>query len=252
MTAKYVVAASLISLCTACTQEPARAPESNDPSASAPSADYVFSNGRIFTSASASASAGAANAVAVKGEDIVYVGDNAGAAAHIGAATQAIDLDGRMLMPGFVDAHSHPIAGGLIMTGVDLQSDDVDEILRRIREHATSNPDEPLVQGYGVRFNPWNGNYPDAAMLDAIESERPVYLWTIDGHGAPTMGIYLTGRLLGDMGLFFVWTAYSIQRHTIDDVVQFSRAAKFRNFSPQSVSVFRALGTHQEPTRLVA
>ncbi|MGB6361948.1 MAG: amidohydrolase family protein, partial [Thermoanaerobaculia bacterium] len=95
----------------------------------------------------------------------------------------SIDASGKMIMPGFVDAHSHPIAGGLAMTGVDLQSNDIDEILARLWEYAAANPDLEIIQGYGIRFNRWNDEWPNAAMLDEIESERPILLWTIDGHG---------------------------------------------------------------------
>ena len=70
------------------------------------------------------------------------------------------------------------------MMGVDLQTDDISEIFAKLKSYITANPDHDIIQGYGVRFNPWKGNWPTAQMLDEIESERPVYLWTIDGHGA--------------------------------------------------------------------
>lgn len=144
-------------------------------------ADFVFTNGRVYT---LDTNREWAEAVAVRGKDIVFVGDADGARAFAGANTEVIDLEGRMLMPGFVDVHAHPIvAGGLIMQGVDLQSDSVDEILSTLRDHIDANPDLDVILGYGVRFNPWNNNWPNAAMLDEIESERPVVLWTVDGHG---------------------------------------------------------------------
>ena len=144
-------------------------------------ADMVFTNGSIYT---LDAENTWAEAVAVRGKDIVYVGDAAGADGFKGGTTEIIDLDGRMLLPGFVDVHAHPIvAGGVIMQGVDLQADDVDEIMAKLRAYVKENPDLEVIQGYGVRFNPWNNDWPTAAMLDKIESERPVILWTIDGHG---------------------------------------------------------------------
>ena len=51
-------------------------------------------------------------ALAVRGGRIVYVGDNAGAQALAGAQTTVVDLGGKMLMPGLVDAHMHPQSGG--------------------------------------------------------------------------------------------------------------------------------------------
>ncbi len=144
-------------------------------------ADFVFSNGAVLT---VNAEAPTAEAVVVRDDVIVYVGDNDGAAAYVGDGTESIDLAGRTLMPGFVDGHAHTVAGGLIMSGVDLQSDDKDEIFEKIRQYVADNPDLEIIQGYGVRFNPWDDGWPTAAMLDEIESERPVYFWTIDGHGA--------------------------------------------------------------------
>lgn len=144
-------------------------------------ADTVFTNARVYTLDPENAWA---EAVAVRGKDIVFVGDAEGASAFTGEETEVFDLDGKMVLPGFVDVHAHPIvAGGLIMQGVDLQSDDVEEILAKLRAHIEANPDLDVIVGYGVRFNPWNSDWPDAAMLDKIESERPVVLWTIDGHG---------------------------------------------------------------------
>ena len=150
-------------------------------SAATGAADMVFTNGKVYT---LDADNAWAEAVALSGKDIVYVGDAAGAADYTGDETEVIDLSGKMLLPGFVDVHAHPIvAGGIIMQGIDLQSDDVGEILAKIRTYVEANPDLEVIQGYGVRFNPWNNDWPNAAMLDEIESERPVVLWTIDGHG---------------------------------------------------------------------
>ncbi|WP_298536674.1 amidohydrolase [uncultured Algibacter sp.] len=144
-------------------------------------ADMVFTNGKVYT---VNKNEPWAESVAIKDDKIVFVGSSEEAKKYIDEHTETTDLNGKMMLPGFVDAHSHPIAGGLIMTGIDLQSDDTNEIFNKLKKYVTKNSDHKIVQGYGVRFNPWNGNWPTAKMLDEIESERPVYLWTIDGHGA--------------------------------------------------------------------
>ena len=143
-------------------------------------ADIVFQNGFVYT---VDQKRSTAEAVAVNGKNIVYAGSNSGAADFIGPKTEVIDLDGKMVLPGFIDAHTHAFAGGLIMKGVDLQSDDADEVMARIRDYVAETDDE-VVHGYGVRFTPWTDGDPTAAMLDEIESDRPIYFWTIDGHGA--------------------------------------------------------------------
>jgi predicted amidohydrolase YtcJ len=143
-------------------------------------AEYALINGQIHTM---DAQGTVANAIGIENGEIVYVGDAAGLKKVIGLGTNVIDLDGAMVLPGFVEGHMHLFAGGLIMNGVDLQFDSKDEILDRFREYVAQSEDE-VIMGYGIRFNPWTDGNPTAAMLDEIESERPVYLWAIDGHKA--------------------------------------------------------------------
>ena len=145
-----------------------------------PSADFALINGQIHTMDSDGT---VAEAMGIEGDEIVYVGDAEGLKNVIGLGTKVVDLEGAMVLPGFIDAHTHIFAGGLIMKGVDLQSDNAEEVLSRIETFVTETED-PLVHGYGVRFTPWTDGNPTAAMLDAFESERPVYFWTISGHGA--------------------------------------------------------------------
>lgn len=145
-----------------------------------PSTDFALINGQIHTM---DESGTVAEAIAIEGDEIVYVGDAAGLGDVIGLGTEVLDLEGKMVLPGFVEGHIHVFAGGLIMSGVDLQSDDPDEVLARFKAYAAETKDE-VVMGYGVRFTPWTDGNPTAAMLDEIESERPVFLWAIDGHKA--------------------------------------------------------------------
>ena len=80
--------------------------------AQAGAADTVFRNGKVLTVAGR----GIAQAVAVSGGRIAYVGSSSGAAAFVGPSTEVIDLHGRTLMPGIHDGHTHPLAGGLALT----------------------------------------------------------------------------------------------------------------------------------------
>ena len=145
-----------------------------------PTADFALINGKIHTM---DANGTVAEAIAIEDDEIVYVGDTAGLKNFIGMGTEVIDLNGKMVLPGFIDAHTHAFAGGLIMKGVDLQSDDANEVMARVRDYVAKTDDE-VVHGYGVRFTPWTDGNPTAAMLDEIEKERPVYFWAIDGHKA--------------------------------------------------------------------
>ena len=166
--------ASAMALLAATTHAQAQSNRSN------PTADYALINGEIHTM---DASGSIATAIGIEGGEIVYVGDSTGLKDVIGIGTEVIDLKGKMALPGFVDGHIHAAAGGLIMLGVDLQTDDKDELFDRIRKEVETNKDD-IILGYGVRFNPWTDGNPTAAMLDEIEADRPVYLWAIDGHAA--------------------------------------------------------------------
>jgi len=144
-------------------------------------ADYAFINGEIYTMDDALPRA---EAVTIEGNKITYVGNASGLKEQIGYDTKVVDLRGKMMLPGFVDGHIHAVAGGVIMNGVDLQTDDKTELMQRIKDYVKNNPDKELIHGYGVRLHIWNDDWPTAAMLDEIESERPLYFWAIDGHKA--------------------------------------------------------------------
>ncbi|WP_136479807.1 amidohydrolase [Cognatitamlana onchidii] len=143
-------------------------------------ADTVFTNGKIYTINEAQPWA---EAVAVKENKIVFVGSSEDAKAYTGENTKVTDLKGKMVLPGFVDAHIHSVGGGMIASGIDLQTDDKEELFIRLKKYIADNPELEVIRGYGVRFNIWNENWPTAAMLDDIESEKPIILITIDGHG---------------------------------------------------------------------
>ncbi|MFD5226282.1 amidohydrolase [Microbacterium sp. NPDC058342] len=147
-------------------------------------ADLVFTGGayggRVFLS---DASRGRADAVAVSGGRIVAVGPQA--VSLIGPPTEVVDLDGRMLLPGFQDAHVHPLWGGLDMLRCDL-ADLSDEAgyLDRIREYAAAHPDDVWVLGGGWQMSAFPGGTPTALALDTAVCDRPAFLPNRDGHGA--------------------------------------------------------------------
>ena len=144
-------------------------------------ADFVFTNGKVYT---VDQSNSWAEAVAVRGNEIVYVGDDAGAADFAGEGTESIDLGGKLVLPGFVEGHFHATFPGILTQGVDLQSESMDELLGKLKEYADNNPDKAQIHGWGVRPNLYSGDGPTAAMLDAIVPDRPVFLWQVDGHSA--------------------------------------------------------------------
>ncbi len=143
-------------------------------------ADYVFKNGAVYTIESKTPKA---EAVAVTGKKISYVGNNKGADAFIGKSTQVIDLKGRMLLPGFVDAHIHP-ALSILAVGADLQTDSIDEQLARVKAWADAHPNVKVVRGFGWRATSFPPTGPTKELLDKVIPDRPVFLIGVDGHSA--------------------------------------------------------------------
>ncbi len=144
------------------------------------SADYVLTNGAVYTIDAASTRA---EAVAVTGKTITYVGSKEGVAAYVGRDTQVIDLQGRMLLPGFVESHIHPTLA-IVASGADLPCDSVAEVLARTKAWADAHPDAKLIQGFGWRYTLFPTTGPTKAELDKLFPDKPVLLVAIDAHSA--------------------------------------------------------------------
>lgn len=144
-------------------------------------ADLVFTGGKVFT---ADAVRSTATAVAVSGDRIVAVGYDE-ILDLVGPATEVVDLEGGLLVPGFIDAHVHPVWGGLDMTRCDLSAlTSQRQYLQRIGEYAAENPRDDWILGGGWSMSAFAGGTPTALALDAVLSDRPVFLSNRDGHGA--------------------------------------------------------------------
>ena len=126
-----------------------------------------------------------AQAVAVRKGEIVRVGTDAEVAELAGPRTQEIALEGRMLLPGFQDAHIHASAGGLERLRCDLSGvHSLEAYLDLIRRYAEQRPDEPWILGGGWAMDVFPGGVPTRAMLDAVVADRPVFLSNRDHHAA--------------------------------------------------------------------
>lgn len=147
---------------------------------SAEKADYIFKNGAVYTIESKNPKA---EAVAVTAKKISYVGSNKGANVFVGKNTKVIDLKGKMLLPGFVEAHIHPTLA-LFAAGADLQSDSLDEVLARVKTWADAHPDAKLIQGFGWRYTLFPTTGPTKEALDKLFPDKPALLVGIDCHSA--------------------------------------------------------------------
>ena len=126
----------------------------------------------------------APDALAVTDGRIVAVGRRADLEQLIGAATRVIRLDGEALLPGFQDAHIHPVQGELTAMQCDLGQLSVDQFDDAIRAYAAQHPDREWIVGAGWSVTDFPDAAPRSADLDALVPDRPAFLWSRDGHSA--------------------------------------------------------------------
>jgi predicted amidohydrolase YtcJ len=148
-------------------------------------ADIVLHGGPVYTMNPVRAWA---EAVAIRGDRIVYVGSSQGAAGFIvPGRTKVVDLKGRMLLPAFQDAHIHPISGGVSFAlGCALYGVEGKEAYqKRVAECAAKSAPGAWVRGDGWLLSAFAPTgIPTRGLLDAVSSDRPVYLESSDGHSA--------------------------------------------------------------------
>jgi hypothetical protein len=124
--------------------------------------------------------------LAVRGGRIVYLGDDAGAEKLRGPQTRTIDLAGRAVTPGLIDAHAHFRGLGEALQEVDLTgAATFDEVVRRVRAAAAQAPAGAWVRGHGWDQNRWpDRRFPTHEALSAAVPDHPVWLARVDGHAA--------------------------------------------------------------------
>jgi predicted amidohydrolase YtcJ len=161
---------------------------------SKPAADLIITNARVWTVDKAHPTA---QAVAVLGDRIVAVGSNADVESLRSPATKVIDAGGKLLLPGFNDAHVHFVGGGLQLDSVQLNdAASTEEFVRRIGEQARKTPKGEWIQGGDWDETKWNpSNLPTKEMIDPVTPDNPAFLGRYDGHSAlvNSAGLQLAG-----------------------------------------------------------
>lgn len=151
-------------------------------SSQTPSADIVFVNGKVWT---VDPSKPLAEAVAVAGERILAVGSNREINALKRKTTRVVDLKGRLMLPGFIDNHTHFSSGGFQLQSVDLRdAKSRREFAERIRERAEKYPQRWITGGDWDHDNWPGGDLPTKELIDAFTSQTPVFVNRYDGHMA--------------------------------------------------------------------
>lgn len=147
-----------------------------------PFADVVFHGGSVFT---AGQSGSRRADLAVRGGLVAAIGTAAELSSLIGPETRVVDAGDQLVLPGFLDAHVHPVMGGIELLQCNLVGAvDADDCLRIIAAYAASHPDEPWILGGGWSMDSFPGGTPTAALLDRIVPDRPVLLMNRDHHGS--------------------------------------------------------------------
>ena len=146
-----------------------------------PEADVVFTGAAVYRVTETNPWA---TAVAITGKRISYVGDDAGAASFIGTNTRIVELGGKMLMPGFQDAHVHPVDSGMTFNQCavfDLPK--LEDLLAAIETCVEDRPDAEWIVGAGwyvSTFAP--SGLPPKSLLDAIAPDTPITLLSNGAH----------------------------------------------------------------------
>src|SRR5271155_1115463 len=150
-------------------------------SESKPAADLIIENAKVWT---VDRSLPTAQAVAVLGERIVAVGSNTDADAWRGPKTKVIDAGGKLLLPGFNDAHVHFVNGGTQLDAIQLtDATSVEEFSRRIAERAKVTPKGEWILGGDWDETKWSpAELPTKEIIDRVAPDTPVFLGRYDGH----------------------------------------------------------------------
>lgn len=150
---------------------------------SKPAADLIIINAKVWTVDKAHPTA---QAVAVLGDRIIAVGSNADVDVLRGHDTRMIDAGGKLLLPGFNDAHVHFVSGGLQLESVQLNDvTSKEEFVRRIAEQAKKTPKGEWIQGGDWDETKWSPpSLPTKELIDPVTPNNPVFVSRYDGHSA--------------------------------------------------------------------
>jgi predicted amidohydrolase YtcJ len=147
-----------------------------------PPADLLLTGAAVYTMDPARSWA---EAVAVRGGRIAFVGTTKEAQAWRGPRTRVVELPGRMILPGFHDAHVHPVSGGVELAQCDLNNLPTSEaVVAKVRDCAARLGADEWVVGGGYALPAFAGGLASKDVLDPVTGGRPAYLTSADGHSA--------------------------------------------------------------------
>lgn len=145
-------------------------------------ADLIIDNAFIYTMDGARS---IAQCIAIGNGKILFVGSNADAAPFAGPMTRIVDMSGKMILPGFHDSHAHPATGYLEREACDLsEMETKDQIAKTISNYAKEHASSTWITGGGWALPIYADAAPSKEELDTIVPDKPVFLYSQDGHSA--------------------------------------------------------------------
>ncbi len=153
--------------------------------------ELVLKDGQIYT---LDPDLPVADAIFVRDGKIVWLGDRSDADQYIGENTEVVSLEGKIIIPGLIDAHIHLQKYAESLSYVDCETTNLTDCLRRLEEKAKMTPSGRWILGHGWDQNTW-GSYGTATQLDSVTSDHPVYLTAKSLHvsWANTLALKLAG-----------------------------------------------------------
>jgi len=143
-------------------------------------ADLVIRNAKVYT---VDSQYPWADAVAIKGDRIAWVGHDSGTGAWIGPSTRVIDAGGKMLLPGFIDSHFHVLLGGNPDVLRIQNANSLKEIQQQVRDFAAKRPELKWIEVEGWNYSAFpHGTLPAAKDLEGLTGGRPAFLVAYDYH----------------------------------------------------------------------
>ena len=144
------------------------------------SADRIYINAVIWTGDLANAKA---TSIAIKDSVIMYVGDDHNS--YKGESTEIIDLAGKMMVPGFIDNHTHFLSGGYQLASVNLRAAKTPvEFIAILKKYVSGLPDKRWIQGGDWDHEAWGGALPTRKWIDSVTGNNPLFVSRYDGHMA--------------------------------------------------------------------
>jgi len=139
----------------------------------------LFWNGQILT---LNAYNDKAEALLIEDGRIIWVGNHQEVKKRFGAPSESIDLEGKAILPGFIDSHVHFMATAIVAAGIDLsEAKDMDELLAKVEERVKETPHGEWIFGYFITHLP-DRHMPTRFDLDRISTQHPIRLTHRNGH----------------------------------------------------------------------